>query len=165
VSRTLLAVALLLLVAPALAHADASNPTTQEVLDLAGPQTCAYGGFTDIMPRQVDIPIIDLDPGILEEYCFHLPRLRKRQLGVKTNGFVQFQTANLGNSSCGTASLYVIRPDRKSIFGLSYPAPRTAANVNQVQPAAILPYTAGTWRVLIEYASGDCRKYSLTATW
>ena len=159
------ALACLALVAAGSAYASPSDPTTQEVLDLAGPKTCAFGGFTDIMPRQIDIPIVTLDPGILYEYCFKLKRVKKKDLGSKTSGFVQLQTANLANTSCGTASVYMIRPKRKSIFGKNFPASRTSASVDQVQPAGILPYTPGTWRVLLKYEGGDCRKYSITVSW
>lgn len=162
--RTLLAFTVLLLAGAVLAPPTFADDA--EVLALAGPRTCSYGGFYDILPHQVDIPIVALDPGFTQEYCFHLKRARKKDIGTKvTNGFVTLQTANLSKTSCGTATVYMIRPNRKSIFGKSYPAPRTSASVNQVQPAGILAYTPGTWRVLISYASGDCNKYSLTVTW
>ena len=68
------------------------------------------------MPRQLSIPIVTLDPNITYEYCFRLPRLRKKDLGTKTNGLVQFQTANLGNTNCGTVTTYFIRPARKPLI-------------------------------------------------
>ena len=123
------------------AFASASDPTTQEVLDLAGPRTCKDGNFTDVFPRQQDIPIVTLDPNILYEYCFRLPKLKKTDLGHKTNGFVNLKFTNLANTSCGTASAYFIRPNRKSIFGKNYVAPRTYASVNAVEPGGILAYT------------------------
>jgi hypothetical protein len=154
------------LLAPTFAFASADDPTDEEVMAMAGPRTCEFGGFTDIMPRQIDIPLVVLDPNILYEYCFKLPRLRKSDLGGPKvgNGFVVLQTANLGNTSCGTASVYMIRPNRKSIFGANAVFPRTSASVNTVQPSGILPYTPGKWRVLIRYETG-CNKYRIDVTW
>jgi hypothetical protein len=167
VSRKLLVCALVLAtsLSATSAFASASDPTDAEVLALAGPKTCQDGGFTDVMPQQLDIPIVTLDPNIMYEYCFRLPRLRKSDIGTKTvNGFVTFSTANLGNTSCGTATTYLIRPDRKPLFGRNYPAPRTSASVNSVQPGGVLVYTPGTWRVLIHYETG-CNKYELIVRW
>jgi hypothetical protein len=160
--RTLLvALSLLLLCAPA---ARASDMTDAEVLELAGPRTCKDGYFPYIDEREATIPIFTMDPGILYEFCFKLKKIRKKQLGVKTNGLVQLQTANLGNTSCGTMSAFMIKPNRKSIFGPGDTSPRTYANLDASQPAGVLTYTPGIWRVLFRYESG-CNKYSVVAYW
>ena len=160
----LLAVALLLPVfaSPALAGGDLSD---EDVFALVGSEkTCSDGGFTDVRTRELGIPIVALDPNKLYEYCFKLPRLRKRDLGEKTNGLVIFQTANLGNTSCGTATTFLIRPDRKPLLGPKGGSPRTYASIQSTQPAGVLYYTPGWWRVLIKYEEG-CNKYSLTVRW
>lgn len=160
--RKLLVVALVL--SATSAFASPSDPTDAEVLALAGPRTCQDGGFTDIMPRQIDIPILQLDPNILYEYCFKLPRLNKSDLGSKTSGFVNLKLTNLANTSCGTASAYLIRPNRKSIFGKNVAVRRTAASVGAVEPGAVLFYTPGKWRVLVHYETG-CNKYRMDVNW
>jgi hypothetical protein len=134
------------------------------VFALVGPKTCADGGFTDQFYRQLSIPIVTLDPNKLYEYCFKLPRLKKKDLGVKTSGLVQLQTANLGNTSCGTASAFLIRPPRKPMLGTKLSAARTYASVNSSQPAAVLFYTPGMWRVLIRHETG-CNQYTLNVLW
>jgi hypothetical protein len=56
--RTLLAIAVLLMIASATVASACDPLTDAEVLALAGPKTCSYGGFFDVLPRQVDIPIV-----------------------------------------------------------------------------------------------------------
>lgn len=165
VFRQLLTFALAVALATATPSPAHANDLSQaEVLEIAGPMSCEFGTFTDKTDRLISIPIVTLDPDILYEYCFKLPKLPKRQLGIKTSGLVQIQTANLGNTSCGTANLFVVKPKRKSIFGKNDRSPRTYASVDAVQPAAVLTYTPGVWRVLMSFNSG-CNKYSISASW
>ena len=77
---------------------------------------------------------------------------------------VNLKLTNLANTSCGTASAYLIRPNRKSIWGASFPAARTYASVNTVEPGGILAYTPGRWRVLVHYETG-CNKYRIDVNW
>lgn len=162
--RKLLAFALLLptLVSPAYAAGDLSD---EDVFALVGEKkTCSDGGFTDIFTREIGIPIVTLDPNKLYEYCFKLPKLKKKDLGTKTNGLVFLQTANLGNTSCGTATTFLIRPPRKPLLGPKDGSPRTYATIEATQPGGVLFYAPGWWRVLIKYESG-CNKYALKVRW
>jgi hypothetical protein len=162
--RKLLALTLLLpvLTTPALGAGDLSD---EDVFELVGSErTCSDGGFTDVAPREVGIPIVALDPNHLYEYCFKLPKLKKKDLGVRTSGLVQLKTANLGNTSCGTATAFLIRPDRKPLIGAKNGSPRTYASIESNQPAGVLFYTPGWWRVLIKYEDG-CNKYAVKVTW
>jgi len=144
--------------------ARASDMTDEEVLALAGPRTCKDGYFPYAEEREVSIPVFTMDPGILYEFCFKLKKIKRKHLGVKTSGLVQLQTANLGNTSCGTMSAFLIKPKRRSIFGPSDTSPRTYANLNATQPAGVLTYTPGVWRALFRYESG-CNKYSVVVSW
>ena len=167
--RKLLCLALAPLLAASAAHA-AGDLTDAEILALAGPQTCEFGEFPDQAPNEISIPLINLEPGITYEYCFKLPKAPRAAAGALINGFVVLGTANLGNSSCGTATVYMIRPDRKPLgpFYTKANTPRAYASVGQVSPNGLLRYTPGLWRVLIRAESGfedECTKYKVDVTW
>jgi hypothetical protein len=167
--RKLLRLALAPLLVASAAHA-AGDLTDAEILALAGPKTCEFGEFPDQAPNEISIPLIDLEPGITYEYCFKLPRAPRTDVGALINGFVAFGGANLSNASCGTASIFVIRPDRKPLgpFYTKLNTPRAYASTNAVQPSGVLRYTPGTWRVLIRGESGfddDCTDYKFDVTW
>jgi len=147
--------------APASARADM---TDAEVLAMAGPRTCKDGPFPYKYDGIVEIPIFTLDPNILYEFCFKLPRIPKSQLGQATNGIVQLNTVNLGDSSCGTIDAFMIKPKRKSIFGSMDQSRRTSVNLNSSQPGGALTYTPGVWRVLFRYVEG-CNKYKVAVSW
>lgn len=167
--RKLLFPALALLLAASAAHA-AGDLSDAEILALAGPKTCEFGAFPDQAPGEISIPLINLEAGITYEYCFKLPRAPRTAVGALINGFVFFNSANLANASCGTASIYVIRPDRKPLgpFYTQANTPRGYASVGAVQPSGVLRYTPGVWRVLIKGETGfddKCTKYKVDVTW
>jgi len=165
--RKLLLLALFPLLAANAAHA-LGDLTDAEILALAGPKTCEFGEFPDQDPNALAIPLIDLEPGITYEYCFKLPKLPRAAAGTLINGFVFFSTTNLSNSSCGTATVYMIRPDRKPLGQPKATTPRAWASVGAVQPGGVLRYTPGTWRVLIRGESGfedDCTDYRVDVTY
>ena len=167
--RKLLLLALAPLLVASAAHA-ANDLPDDEILALAGPKTCEFGEFPDQAPNEISIPLIDLEPGITYEYFFKLPKAPRTAVGGLINGFVEFKTANLSNASCGTASLYVIRPNRKPLgpFFTKLNTPRAWATVDSVGPSGVLRYTPGTWRVLIRGESGfddDCTDYKVDVTW
>lgn len=166
--RKLLFLALALLLPSYAAHA-AGDLTDAEILALAGPKTCEFGQFPDQAPREISIPLIVLDPGITYEYCFKLPKRRKSDIGTKlSNGFINLTTANLANTSCGTASIYLIRPDRKPLGASNASTPRAYAQLGAVQHFMFMRYTPGVWRVLIKGETGfedKCNKYKVDVTW
>lgn len=161
---------LLLLLAPLLvasAARAAGDLTDAEILALAGPKTCEFGPFPDQAPNEIAIPIINLEPGITYEYCFKLPKAPRAAIGALINGFVFFNTANLLNSSCGTASVYMIRPNRKPLGMPKATTPRAWASTAW-QPAGVLRYTPGVWRLLIRGETGfddNCTKYKVAVSW
>ena len=166
--RKLLFLVLPLLLAASTAHA-AGDLSDEDILALAGPRTCEFGQFPDQAPREISIPLIVLDPGILYEYCFKLPRAKKGDIGSKlTNGYVRLTSANRANTSCGTATVYMIRPNRKPL-GMKFGSqPRAYAQVDVVQHDMQLRYTPGVWRVLIKGESGfddHCNRYKVDVTW
>jgi hypothetical protein len=165
--RKLLLLALVPLLAAQVAHA-AGDMTDEEILAFAGPKTCEFGQFPDQAPRALAIPIIPLDPNITYEYCFRLPRLRKKDIPSKTSGFVELFTTNISNGTCGTASVYVIRPDRKPLGAPRATTPRAYAAIDTVQHNIIMRYTPGVWRVLIRGESGfedNCTRYRVDVGW
>ncbi|MBM4246714.1 MAG: hypothetical protein FJ148_23455 [Deltaproteobacteria bacterium] len=168
--RKLLLLALAPLLVASAAHA-AGDLTDAEILALAGPKTCEFGQFPDQAANEISIPLINLEPGITYEYCFKLPKAPRAAVGALINGFIELRTANLANSSCGTASIYVIRPNRKPLgpFFTKANTPRAYASIDQVSPTGgLLRYTPGTWRVLIRGESGfedKCTRYRVDVTW
>lgn len=165
--RNLLFLALASLLAASAARAD-GDLSDAEILALAGPKTCEFGEFPDQSPNEVSIPLINLEPGLTYEYCFRLPKVPRSSIGSFVNGLVFLKSVNLSNATCGTASVYVIRPDRKPLSWPKATTPRAYASVNAVQPGGVLVYTPGVWRVLIHGESGfedDCTKYKITMNW
>lgn len=165
--RKLLLLSFVPLLAAHAAYA-AGDLTDQEILALAGPKTCEFGEFPDQAPNEIAIPLIDLEPGSTYEYCFKLPRLPRSAEGTFINGFVFFSATNLTNTSCGTATVYLIRPDRKPLGMPKATTPRAWASVGAVQPGGVLRYTPGTWRVVIRGESGfedDCTDYRVDVIW
>ena len=166
--RKLLFLTLALLLASSTAHAAGELPD-EDILALAGPRTCEFGQFPDQAPREISIPLIALDPGSTYEYCFKLPKRKKADIGTKvTNGYVNLSTANLANTSCGTATVYLIRPNRKPLGMPLGSQPRAYAQVDVVQHNMNLRYTPGTWRVIIKGESGfddHCNRYKVDVTW
>lgn len=161
----LLALALLLAPNPARAAGDLSDA---EILAFAGPKTCEFGEFPDQAPRALSIPLITLEPGITYEYCFRLPRLNPSDIPSKTNGWVTLSTANLANTSCGTASVYLIRPKRKPLAVPRSSVPRAYATLATPQHVMVMRYTPGVWRVLLRGDTGfddKCTKYQVDVTW
>ncbi len=151
--------------------ARASEMTDAEVLALAGPRTCRDGYFPyiDEPGRSVNIPVFTLDPGILYEFCFKLKKAKPKHVGRRvSNGFVTLHTANLSDATCGTISAFLIRPNKRTIFGPKKASPRTSASLNQAQPVGILQYSGGVWRALFRLESGleeKCNKYSVIVSW
>jgi hypothetical protein len=166
--RKLLFLALALLLATSTAHA-AGELSDEDILALAGPRTCEFGQFPDQAPREISIPLIVLDPGIVYEYCFKLPKRKKSDIGSSlSNGYVNLATANRANTSCGTATVYMIRPNRKPLGMKMGSQPRAYAQVDTVQHNMLLRYTPGVWRVLIKGESGfedKCNRYKVDVTW
>lgn len=167
--RKLLLLALAPLLVASTAHA-AGDLTDAEILAIAGPKTCEFGQFPDQAPGEISIPLINLEPGITYEYCFKLPKAPRAAVGSLINGFVELRTANLANASCGTATVYLIRPDRKPLgpFYTQLNSPRAYASLGQVSPNGLLRYTPGVWRVLIKGNTGfddHCSRYKVDVTW
>ena len=167
--RKLLLLALAPLLVASTAHGF-GDLTDAEILALAGPKTCEFGEFPDQSPNELTIPLINLEPGIIYEYCFKLPKAPRTAVGGLINGFVFLTTANLANTSCGTASVYLIRPNRKPLGPgfTKFNTPRAYASTNSVQPGAVLRYTPGVWRVLIRGESGfddKCTRYRVDVTY
>jgi hypothetical protein len=61
-------------------------------------------------------------------------------------------------------SAFLIKTKKKSIFGWGDTSPRTYANLDSSQPAAVLTYAPGVWRALFRYETG-CNKYSVVVSW
>lgn len=154
---------ILILAAAIAMPAGASAMTDAEVLAFAGKRTCKDGFFPYGDSRQVNIPILTLDPGVLYEFCIKLPKIRRKHLGILTTGLVELHTANLGNAACGTMSAWMIKTRRKSIFKNDM-SPRTYTSLSQVAPNAVLTYAPGIWRVLFRYEEG-CNRYFVSVKW
>lgn len=83
-----------------------------------------------------------------KKYCLKLPQVT---YAPPQNFFVEFQTTNKHNTSCGTLSLKAIRPNKPDVTG-SMSNTKCATEVPSPQPACILNYTVGKW--VIKYELG-----------
>lgn len=92
--------------------------------------------------KNITIPLKDA-----QIVCLDVPVVKP------TNGFIEFNSTNLGNASCSDLKMIVIDPDKMKLeksFGS--------------QPGTIGKYKAGRWKMKLKLRSG-CSKYNFGAKW
>lgn len=106
--------------------------------------------------------------GETKEFCLKLPKVEMPppRPGIPSpSPFVEWQTVNKGNTSCGVLTMKIVRPNKPDVLGKD--SKRRCADYGP-QPGCVLTYTTGRW--IAKYSLQEpCRegldRWDLEAKW